>query len=88
MAHRVLPLGMRIILVFLIVVVVAGGVLTYNRREKPAAPGQKTTTATSQASPTRDPSKHNWPKSALDRAAEVKQQVAEQRKANKAEPEE
>lgn len=75
---------MRIVLVCLVVGAVIGGVL-YNRSGTPDTPAPKVVAATAPANASREPSQHNWPKRALDRAAEVKKQVAAERKSNDAE---
>lgn len=85
MARRVLPeQGMRILVGFLIIACVIG--FFYSRRPAPdgvtAAPASVASTA--QSTTPSEPSKYNMPKRALDRAADVKRQVLEQRKANDA----
>jgi len=69
---------------FLVIAVLAG--LTWlfivQKRTEPAKPDQKSKTSTQAAvaaSP-RPVSEHNWMKNSLDRANEVKRQVAQQRK--------
>jgi len=71
---------------FLVIAVLAG--LTWlfivQKRSESAKPDQKSKTATqvaASASP-RPVSEHNWMKHSLDRANEVKRQVAQQRKAD------
>jgi hypothetical protein len=74
---------MRFIVGFLIVATVAVGFYKHNRHEEAAAPAKMPAqVASAQASPARTTSEHNWPKSSLDRVAEVKRQVAQQRKEN------
>lgn len=49
--------------------------------ERPAAkPVVASTAAASKAAPVAEPAANHWPKRALDRANDVKRQVAEQRK--------
>jgi hypothetical protein len=66
----------------LVIVIAAVGIgLLIKRGGGPAAKEAKpATVASTPAAPTtRQPSEHNWPKRSLDRAAEVKRQVAAQR---------
>lgn len=74
---------MRLVLGILAVIAVGVGISKHLVREQPAAsvPPAAIVNAqpTAAATPARQP---HWPKSALDRAAEVKQQVAQQRKEN------
>ena len=73
--------GMRFIVGFLVVATVAVGYFKQTRHEEPAPPAKPPAqVATAQASPARPTSEHNWPKSSLDRVADVKRQVAQQRK--------
>lgn len=72
---------MRFFLGFFVVAVLTGGALLHNRNEK-AAPPTPTAEASAQPATSVEPSKHNWPKRALDRAADLKSQIAEQRKGN------
>ena len=71
---------------FLVIAVLAG--LTWlfivQKRSESAKPDQKSKTATQVAASTspRPVSEHNWMKHSLDRANEVKRQVAQQRKAD------
>ncbi len=72
---------MRIGIGLVIVGAVVAGIVMDRHREKPAAPPPAV--AASVAAPVTSPrqaSEHNWPKSALDRVADVKRQVAEKRK--------
>jgi len=75
---------MRILIGILIVAAVVGGVLKHNRREQPAPITSAPASVATKAQPPapQEPSKHNWPKRTLDRVAEVKQQVAQQKKEN------
>ena len=65
---------------------IIGAVVLQKQRETsaPAAsalkPSATKTTAAPAPAPAGEASKHNWPKRALDRAADVKRQVGEQRK--------
>lgn len=69
----------------LVIVIAAVGIgLLIKRGGGPAAKEAKpatvaSTPAATMAPTTRQPSEHNWPKRSLDRAAEVKRQVAAQR---------
>ncbi len=74
---------------FIAVTITAGiiAAIVLRKQPEPAAPQpavQKTAPATLSkapvAAPASEPSQHNWPKRALDRASDVKRQVAEQRK--------
>ena len=48
--------------------------------QRPAVEAAAAAPVSSKPAPAAQPSGHNWPKSAVDRAADVKRQVAEQRK--------
>jgi hypothetical protein len=71
---------MRALVVVIITVAVAAGVLKHRNRVKSDAPAQPAVRAEQQAAASGEPSQHHWPKRALDRAADVKRQVHEQRK--------
>lgn len=73
-------LCMRVVVFLLAAVSIAGAVLNYVRREPPTAAKQEAKAPVAQPSATREPSEHNWPKRALDRAADVRRQVTDQRK--------
>jgi hypothetical protein len=73
---------MRFVFGFLIVAAIAAGILKHTRQDN-SAPPATTAAQTAKALPAttvQTPSAHNWPKSSLDRVAEVKRQVAQQRK--------
>ena len=75
--------NMRTFIRFVIAVGIGGAVLLQKQREQ--APPASTTKRASAAArpagaPIEQPSQQNWPKRALDRAANVKRQAAEQRK--------
>jgi len=75
---------MRILLGLIVTAAIAYGVLRYKKSEEPAAAPvatAKAQVAQPAASP-REVSEHNWAKRSLDRAAEVKRQVAAQQKEN------
>ena len=69
---------MRILVGFLIVAAAIGGFVVHKQRQEAAA------AQTASAIPTPRPatSQYNLPKRALDRANDVKRQVAEERKSN------
>ncbi len=74
---------MRFVVGFLIVAAIAAGILKHTRHEEAADPATSTAqVAKLPATPAQRASEHNWPKSSLDRAADVKRQVAQQRKEN------
>ena len=73
---------MRIFLGFVIVAAIVGGFLSHRKQEPPVAPAPVAVVMKAQATPARQTSEHNWPKYSLDRAAEVKREVLEQRKEN------
>ncbi|MDQ2659581.1 MAG: hypothetical protein M3Y03_04100 [Verrucomicrobiota bacterium] len=76
---------MRILLGLLVVGAVIGGIVTHRHHEETPAPVTAPALTAAAAQPAaipRQPSAHNWAKSALDRAGDVKRQVAEQRKQN------
>lgn len=70
---------MRIVVGFLIGAALIGGFIAHKQRQESAAAAE-----TESATPTPRPatSKYNMPKRALDRANDVKRQVAEQRKSD------
>ena len=71
---------------------VAGGIIAavvLHKQRESAAPGPSALTPSPLSSaaapalvPAGEPAKHNWPKRALDRAADVKRQVGEKRKSD------
>ena len=71
---------MRALVAVIITVAVAAGVLKHRNRLKSDAPAQTAVRAEQQATGSDEPSQHHWPKRALDRAADVEHQLAEQRK--------
>ena len=71
---------MRAVVIVVIIVAVTAGVLKHRNRAQSDASAEKPIVAQQQATAPREPSEHNWPKRALDRAADVKRPVAEQRK--------
>ena len=74
---------MRIFVALLVALAIGGGVLAYRKHEAPTAVSTKDAKpAHSPASSPSENSQHNWPKNALDRAADVKRQVLQQRKEN------
>lgn len=74
---------MRVLIALTIVAVIAGAVVTHRKNERDAAASVATMKASSaQPAAPREVSQHNWAKRSLDRAAEVKQQVAQQQKEN------
>lgn len=70
---------MRIFLGLLVVLAVAGGFLAHRKGETPVT--ASAATAKASAAP-REVSEHDWAKRSLDRAADVKMQVARERKEN------
>ena len=68
--------SMRFLIGFLIVAAIAVGIVKHTRHEEPAPSALVAKPQTA----ARTTSEHNWPKSSLDRVAEVKHQVAQQRK--------
>ena len=71
---------------FLVITVLAGltWLFVVQKRSESAKPEQKSKTVT-QVAPSASPrpvSEHNWMKNSLDRANEVKREVAQQRKAD------
>ena len=69
---------MRILLVIVIAAVGIGFII--NRGSRPAAKEPQTAaTVYAQATTPQQPSEHNWPKRSLNRAADLKRQVAAQR---------
>ena len=70
---------MRALLIVIVSVAVVGGVLTHRNRGRSKEPEAQKAVAAAHSSAAREPSQHNWPKRTLDRAADVKRQVAEQR---------
>jgi hypothetical protein len=71
---------MRALIVVVLAVAIIAAVLKHRNGAEPDTPTQQPTPAQQQTSAAREPSQHNWPKRSLDRAADVKRQVAEQRK--------
>ncbi|HMJ04655.1 MAG TPA: hypothetical protein VK474_00230 [Chthoniobacterales bacterium] len=67
---------MRFLLGTVVAVAVIGGVVLHRQREEGAAPVQ---TVSAQPEKVVAPRAPHWPKSALDRANELKRQVATQR---------
>lgn len=67
---------------------IIGAVVLHKQRESAGQqasalkPSPVTATGAPAPAPTGQASQHNWPKRALDRAADVKRQVGEQRKAD------
>lgn len=73
---------MRILLALIVAGAIAYGVLRHRKSEEPAPVATaKAPTAQPAAAP-REVSEHNWAKRSLDRAADVKRQVAAQQKEN------
>ena len=72
---------MRTVIV-LVVVAGLGWLFLFQKQREPEKPAAAPTVAASKqpATSPRPPSEHNWMKRSLDRANEVKRQVAEQRK--------
>lgn len=78
-----LIIRMRILLGLIVVVTIAGAVLTHRKNEQAAAtPVATAKAASAQPAAPREVSQHDWAKRSLDRAADVKRQVAEQQKEN------
>jgi len=73
---------MRTLIGFVIVAVVAGGFLSQRKKETQVEASPVAVMAKVQPTPDRETSAHNWPKSSLDRAADVKRQVLQERKEN------
>ena len=77
-APSALILSMRIVIGLVIVAAAIGAIAKYRHHEEaPAA-----TLSVAQPTSSRTPYAHDWAKSALDRAGEVKKQVLEQRQQN------
>jgi hypothetical protein len=86
LAHPLLPsCAMRIFLGFLVAVVLIGGFLTHKKTQDSVSADQKPSSLIVPSSTPRPASPHNWPKSSLDRVAEVKKQVADSRRQNQPE---
>jgi len=68
--------GMRTFLGLIAAVAIIGGVLKYRERQEPAANAVTAPPAASAATP------RHFPKQALDRAAEVKREVAKEHASN------
>ena len=75
---------MRSVLAFLAAIAVAGTMTSCSKRADSDVTANGTKMSQPQSSAAREPSQHNWPKQALNRANDVKRQVAEQRKGQKA----
>jgi hypothetical protein len=73
---------MRIGIALVIVGAVVGGIVLHRHHEEPTAPPPAATASTAALASPRPASEHDWAKSALDRAADVKRQVAQKRKEN------
>ena len=71
---------MRTLVGLLAVVTLAGSMASCSKQGEPEVTAKKTTLSQPQTVAAREPSQHNWPKHALNRATDVKRQVAEQRK--------
>ena len=71
---------MRMFLVLAVAVAAVAGVMTRGQRGQSDAPPAQAVVAQPTAAASAEPSEHNWPKRALNRAADVKRQVADQRK--------
>ena len=69
---------MRVIVGLLVAACLIGAALKYRMGEP--APAPTATAAQKTATAPQEPSQHNWPKRSLDRAGDVKRQVAAQRK--------
>ena len=68
---------------FVIIIAATGmGIIISRGGDEAAKERQTPGVAYAQASTQSPPSEHNWPKRSLDRAADVKRQVAEQRQAD------
>ena len=77
---------MKTLVAIVVLVLVVGGIVRH-RQDQAAAPAKVTAAiapATAAAKPeaSRAPSAHNFAKSAIDRANDVKRQVVEQRQSN------
>jgi hypothetical protein len=85
-ARTLLPFViMRAVPVFIIAAALIAAFVTHQKQQEPAAPPATEKSALVQTSTPRPASEHNWPKKALDRAADVRRQVAEQRQQNQGE---
>jgi hypothetical protein len=77
---------MKTLIALVVVVLVIGGIVRH-RQDQAAAPAKVSAAAapepaTTKPQASRAPSAHNFVKSAIDRANDVKRQVAEQRQSN------
>jgi hypothetical protein len=75
---------MRILRAFVAAVIIAGSATSCTKRGEPEVTADKTKLAQPQSAAARERSEPHWPKQALNRANDVKRQVAEQRKGEKA----
>jgi hypothetical protein len=74
---------MRIILGLLALIAIGGGVVAHRQQTTAAPlPTQVAPRSSSVPAPSPGASQHNWPKTSLDRANDVKRQVLEQRKSD------
>ena len=77
---------MRTVTVLIVAVAVGGALFKYHNAKAPAAEEKKPAAVSAKAQPPpttpSSTSQHNWPKRAIDRAVEVKRDVAAKHKAN------
>jgi len=71
---------MRTTFLLLLLSLGAGGAMLVNARRTQTPPNSVASESAPVAAPKVAVSQHNWPKHALDRTAEMKRQVADQRK--------